>query len=86
MGADHSFYVKTIETHARTFLLLNISAIGTVFDLAKNRAPLSKKCRNQLDPWMLSYKQIDFSKIDLLVLCQYKQSYFETPNFLNCSL
>ena len=30
MGADYSFYVKTIDTHARTFLPLNISAIGTV--------------------------------------------------------
>ena len=30
MGADYLFYVKTIETHARTFLPLNISAIGTV--------------------------------------------------------
>ena len=30
MGAYHSFYVKTIETHARAFLPLNISAIGTV--------------------------------------------------------
>ena len=30
MGADHSFYVKTIETHARAFLPLNISATGTV--------------------------------------------------------
>ena len=30
MGADHSFYVKTIETHSRAFLPLNISAIGTV--------------------------------------------------------
>ena len=31
MGADYSFYVKSIETHARTFLPLNISAIGTVW-------------------------------------------------------
>ena len=30
MGADHSFYVKTIETHARAFLTLNILAIGRV--------------------------------------------------------
>jgi hypothetical protein len=30
MSADHSFYVKTIETHARAFLPLNISDIGTV--------------------------------------------------------
>ena len=31
MGADFSFYVKTIETHARAFLTLNILAIGMVY-------------------------------------------------------
>ena len=31
MGADHSFYVKTIETHARAFLTLIILAIGSVY-------------------------------------------------------
>ena len=30
IGADHSFYVKTIETHAPTFLTLNILGIGRV--------------------------------------------------------
>ena len=30
MGADHTFYVKTIETQVRAFLPLNISTIGTV--------------------------------------------------------
>ena len=30
MGADHSFYVNTIETHAHAFLPLIILAIGTV--------------------------------------------------------
>ena len=30
MGADYSSYVKTIETHARPFLTLNILAIGRV--------------------------------------------------------
>jgi hypothetical protein len=30
MGADDSFYVDTIETHARAFLPLKILAIGTV--------------------------------------------------------
>ena len=30
MGADYAFYMKTIETHARAFLPLNISAAGTV--------------------------------------------------------
>ena len=30
MGVDYSFYVKTIKTHAREFLTLNILAIGRV--------------------------------------------------------
>jgi hypothetical protein len=30
MGADYTFYVKTIETHARAFLTLIILAIGRV--------------------------------------------------------
>ena len=30
MGADYTFYVKTIETHTRAFLTLNILAIGRV--------------------------------------------------------
>ena len=31
MGADHSFYVKTIETHVHAFLPFNILVIGTVY-------------------------------------------------------
>ena len=30
MGADYSFYVKTIETHARAFLKVIIFSIGSV--------------------------------------------------------
>ena len=30
MGADYSYYVKTIETYACTFLTVNILAIGRV--------------------------------------------------------
>ena len=30
MGAENLSYLKSIETHARTFLPLNISAIGSV--------------------------------------------------------
>ena len=30
MDADYSFHVKTIETYVRTFLALDISAIGRV--------------------------------------------------------
>ena len=33
MGADYLIYVKTIDTHARTFLTLNILAIGRVASL-----------------------------------------------------
>ena len=43
MGADHSFYVKTIETHARAFLPINISAIGTV-NAVKPQLRESKVC------------------------------------------
>ena len=37
MDADYSFYVKTIETYARAFLALNISAIGRVYELGNRR-------------------------------------------------
>ena len=30
MGAEYLFYMKSIETHARAFLALNILGIGTV--------------------------------------------------------
>jgi hypothetical protein len=30
MGADYTFYVISIETHARTFLPVNFSAVGSV--------------------------------------------------------
>jgi hypothetical protein len=33
MDADYSFYVKTIETYARAFKALNVSAIGRVHSL-----------------------------------------------------
>ena len=32
MGADYSFYVKTIETHARAFFKVIIFSIGSVGD------------------------------------------------------
>jgi hypothetical protein len=38
MGADYSFYVKTIETHARTFLALNILAIDRVNSQQHNKS------------------------------------------------
>ena len=31
MGANYSFYVKTIETHARAFFKIIIFSIGSVF-------------------------------------------------------
>ena len=33
MGAENLFYVKSIETHARAFLTLNILSIGTVYPI-----------------------------------------------------
>ena len=46
MDVDHSFYVKNIENHARTFLPLNIAAIGTVS--LNILAKLKKKAQNRL--------------------------------------
>ena len=43
MDADYLFYVKNIETHARAFLPLNISAIGTVLQ----DSPIQEMARNQ---------------------------------------
>ena len=40
MGANYSFYVKTIETHARAFLTLNILAIGNVLTHKKYQSLL----------------------------------------------
>ena len=52
MGADYSFYVKVIETHVRTFLPLNISAIGTVFGSYLYKLDEIPKCdfKKSLDP------------------------------------
>ena len=33
LGAENLFFVKSIETHVRAFLPLNISAVGSVFAL-----------------------------------------------------
>ena len=44
MGADYTFYVKTIETHAPAFLTLNILAMGRVSELS------SKEKTAQADP------------------------------------
>ena len=34
MGADYSFYVKTIDTYARAFFKVIIFSIGTVQELS----------------------------------------------------
>ena len=39
MGADYSFYVKTIETHARAFFKVIIFSISSVY----NDMPVQKK-------------------------------------------
>ena len=36
LGAENLSYVKSIETHARAFLTLNILSIGTVPDVISN--------------------------------------------------
>ena len=36
MGADYSFYVKTIETHARAFIIFSIGSVALVILLCAN--------------------------------------------------
>jgi hypothetical protein len=55
MDADYLFYVKNIETHARAFLPLNISAIGTVFfDTVSNFNQIFTKA----DPYIFSIEYV----------------------------
>ena len=59
MGADSSFYVKTIETHAHAFLTLNILAIGRVLLIDTFEHP--KNCliiENKLHHFVLEKKLI----------------------------
>ena len=63
MGADYSCYVKNTETQARTFLPLNISAIGTVLSMYLGR---------QLQNFNFShYKICSFDKVwpNILIFC-----------------
>ena len=43
MDADSTFYVKSIETHVRAFLPLNISAVGSVIGDQNIRYLISKE-------------------------------------------
>ena len=40
MDADYTFYVKSIETHVRAFLPLNISAVSSVIGLLSHEISL----------------------------------------------
>ena len=72
MDADHSFYVKTIETHARTFLPLNISAVCSVSTLESSLNFVILKPPNFLDPktvyYLLDFPPRDRLSRDLAVL------------------
>ena len=41
MDADYTFYVKSIETHVRAFLPLNISAVSSV-TVGKSKVEISQ--------------------------------------------
>ena len=46
MDADYTFYVKSIETHVRTFLPLNISAVSSVTNYKRFWFSLNTKIGN----------------------------------------
>ena len=60
MDVDYSFYVKTIETYARTFLALNISAIGRVSSIS-----LLTQCLTNTNKIGIS-KYLYFNKVSIL--------------------
>jgi hypothetical protein len=50
MGADYSFYVKTIETHARAFFKVIIFSISSVRHLAYIFSESKSIIHSVLDP------------------------------------
>ena len=50
MGADYTFYVKSIETHVRAFLPLNISAVSSVHRIVNGKI----KQTYHIDDWQLA--------------------------------
>ena len=70
LGAEYLSYVKYIETHARTFLPLNISAIGNVFMLNVTSAKSAFIChRWQTAGFYLGLIDVVFPKCSYLILC-----------------
>ena len=42
LGAENLSYIKSIETYARTFLPLNILAVGSVVHVALSKRPINQ--------------------------------------------
>ena len=63
MGAEYSFYMKSIETHARAFLALIILPIGTVYILrVQKHLKKSSICRFDLNV-KFKFEWVIFKKI-----------------------
>ena len=60
MGANYTFYVKTIDTHACAFLTLNILAIGRVKSIRyielKAEIEATKSFESLREKWTNIYK------------------------------
>ena len=80
MGADHSFYVKTIETHACAFLPLNISAIDTVIwaGQAEQQAwvmlptPARKKAQEKLIAYCSNTYTVHWTESEMQTVAEFK--------------
>ena len=57
MGADYSFYMKTIDTHAHTFFKVIIFSIGSVSGLSKNLNLSQSLCVETGFTWTFLGKQ-----------------------------
>ena len=93
MGADYSFYVKTIETHARTFFKVIIFSIGSVHGCYLimntpnhhpeiNKTPLRKRGGQRL----FVVWTVDFVTLKYLGAIALGESPNETPAASQCCI
>jgi hypothetical protein len=69
MGADYSFYVKTIEPHARAFLALNILAIGRVVEIISLHSALLATKISELQLHYICHEILKPRYFDFIRLC-----------------
>ena len=85
IGADHSFYVKTIKTHARAFLTLNIVFIGTVrleVDFVHHIGFVSPKKISRLHPCKVTHFGLELCETHVLAQSDFWTTTMKTETII----